>query len=332
MTFSNHRNFVRRGHDNFRSSMWTNNSMTMDNFHYNTLNEMMEKRKGKTDHNQKQRFAKVQVAHPPDISNQTTHSCAKEIELHDSSTNVSENVTKLSRRAMELSHPDIWGPRFWLVFHLAASFFPVRPSKSIREAFENFIVSIPLFLPCPLCRHHAMKYITEHRQTVSKAVETRQGVFDFFVDFHNDVNIRKEKETMSRKQAYELWGFDESDFDDINIVPTQRKIEFSNPDIWGPHFWFFIHTASVHYPTKPSIAIQQAFQNFIFIIPLLLPCRECSKHSIQFIRKNSINIRCIVRSRDEIFSFFVDFHNDVNKRHSKPILPLDIVKTMYGFD
>ena len=239
----------------------------------------------------------------------------------------------VSSLKMQQAHPNVWGPRFWFVFHIATTVYPTKPSSHVRTAFFNFILSIPLLLPCKECRNHCMKYISENLNVVKSAVFSRRQVFEFFVNFHNSVNRRRGKPIVTVDEAIELYGYDESEPSVNDILPTMTRIQFSNPDIWGPHYWFFFHTASVHFPVKPTEAMKEAFYNFILVVPLLLPCMQCRKHAIEHIQQHLNNIeKYAIRGRQHAFKFFVDFHNSVNEMKQTAKMPLRLAKNLYGYD
>ena len=44
-----------------------------------------------------------------------------------------------------------------------------------------------------------------------------------------------------------------------------------DPEIWGSHFWFFLHTMSVCYPIHPTKSIKKKYYDFIINLPIFLP-------------------------------------------------------------
>ena len=69
---------------------------------------------------------------------------------------------------------------------------------------------------------------------------------------------------------------------------------------------------------------------FITAIPIMLPCPECSAHANAYIQKRMPEMTRIVSGRNELFKFYVDFHNEVNKRLRKPTVSYDKAYAMYG--
>ena len=39
-----------------------------------------------------------------------------------------------------------------------------------------------------------------------------------------------------------------------------------NPEVWGPHAWFFLHTVTMNYPNKPTIKDKEDNKNFVNIL------------------------------------------------------------------
>ena len=38
-----------------------------------------------------------------------------------------------------------------------------------------------------------------------------------------------------------------------------------DPKVWGPHYWFFLHTLALTYPESPNEVIKKNFMIFIKI-------------------------------------------------------------------
>lgn len=92
--------------------------------------------------------------------------------------------------------PEIWGPQFWFTLHNGASQYPERASPSWQGRMKNFILGIPVMVPCEKCSMHACAYIESQWEKLDRIVEGRESLFQFFVDFHNFVNLKLNKPTM----------------------------------------------------------------------------------------------------------------------------------------
>jgi FAD-linked sulfhydryl oxidase len=102
----------------------------------------------------------------------------------------------------------------------------------------------------------------------------------------------------------------------------------TNPSQFGPAFWFTLHNSSLNYPMQPSRIAQKTMKSFIEALPMLLPCKNCSKHALEFLARSSIDQA--VQNRQSLFYFFWRFHNHVNERLGKPHLPFLTTIRMYN--
>jgi hypothetical protein len=59
-------------------------------------------------------------------------------------------------------------------------------------------------------------------------------------------------------------------------------------------------------------------KGFIMGMPYMIPCEKCQDHAIAHIEQNYYRMNEIVSGREQLFNFFVSFHNYVNKRYGKP--------------
>ena len=115
----------------------------------------------------------------------------------------------------------------------------------------------------------------------------------------------------------------------INIVwKPLGKSSTKSPEIFGPAFWFMLHSGSVHLPKTLSPVSIKRIQGFANGIPEMVPCDQCSEHARAFIESNKGRLEDI-KSGDDVFLFYVDFHNYVNKRLGKPIMSHETAYKMY---
>lgn len=102
----------------------------------------------------------------------------------------------------------------------------------------------------------------------------------------------------------------------------------SSPDIFGPKLWFLLHNSASLYPEKPTNAIKQEMKNMIIGIPSLVLCNKCKAHIRTWIYNNS-DLDRVVKNRDSLFLYFLQMHNDVNRRIGKPIWTLEKAISKY---
>ena len=101
--------------------------------------------------------------------------------------------------------PEVWGPSFWFILHNGAARYPEKASPLWKERMRNFIISMPVMIPCEKCADHATAYVEANWENLDKIVSGRVSLFNFFVDMHNMVNKRYGKPVMGYEEAFELY-------------------------------------------------------------------------------------------------------------------------------
>ena len=51
---------------------------------------------------------------------------------------------------------------------------------------------------------------------------------------------------------------------------------YLDPKVWGPHYWFFLHTLVMTYPHHPNTVTKKKYYEFIQNLPLFLPVEEAT--------------------------------------------------------
>jgi hypothetical protein len=105
----------------------------------------------------------------------------------------------------------------------------------------------------------------------------------------------------------------------------------NNPLLWGPPFWYTLHNGAYHYPEHAGPLHVERMKNFILAIPIMIPCATCKEHATAFIDNYRPKLDNICAGKDSLFKFFVDFHNQVNKRYGKPELSYEEAYKIYQY-
>ena len=104
----------------------------------------------------------------------------------------------------------------------------------------------------------------------------------------------------------------------------------SDPDIFGPPFWFVLHNAAVGYYVNPTVTSKRMMKQFLLSLPIIIPCSKCKEHAYDYLKNRDLDYA--TQSRSHLFEFFVDFHNFVNERGRRPVMCLEDAKNLYGFN
>lgn len=112
-------------------------------------------------------------------------------------------------------------------------------------------------------------------------------------------------------------------------ITTTLMGNSSDPDIFGPPFWFVLHNAAVGYYENPTATARNMMKSFLYSIPVLIPCTQCKEHAYDYLRNQDLDHA--VASRGNLFKFMVNFHNCVNEKTGLVTMTLEEAKSLYGF-
>ena len=93
------------------------------------------------------------------------------------------------------------------------------------------------------------------------------------------------------------------------------------PNVWGPHYWFFLHTIAMTYPKYPNTITKKKYYEFIQNLPLFLPIENISTEFSKLIDKYPV--APYLDSRDSFIRWTHFIHNKINENLEKPIITLE---------
>ncbi len=98
----------------------------------------------------------------------------------------------------------IWGPCVWYLFHTLAYKAVPENFSEIKDDLIQYIQRICANLPCPECTQHATEYMKTHSRILTQ-ISSKDHLHYFLVDFHNAVNVRKQKPKFTYEEANEKY-------------------------------------------------------------------------------------------------------------------------------
>lgn len=101
--------------------------------------------------------------------------------------------------------PQVWGRALWFSLHFGALNYPEDANDEKKQMMINFILGLPIMIPCDVCKNHAYEYIQSKKNTLHNVVQNPRNLFQFFWEFHNDVNHKTGKPTMTLEAVYNLY-------------------------------------------------------------------------------------------------------------------------------
>ena len=94
-----------------------------------------------------------------------------------------------------------------------------------------------------------------------------------------------------------------------------------DPEIWGPHFWFFINTLSLNYPNNPNDVTKKKYYEFIQNLPLFIPVEEIANDFDKLLKLYPVS--SYLDSKKSFVKWVHFIHNKINEKMEKPKIILN---------
>jgi hypothetical protein len=100
-----------------------------------------------------------------------------------------------------------------------------------------------------------------------------------------------------------------------------KKKDFYSGDgflttVWGPPFWYSLHTISFNYPVKPTLKEKKQYRNYILSLQNVLPCGACRKNLKTNLKHLPLTMNHM-ESRDSFSRYIYNLHELVNRMLKK---------------
>lgn len=96
---------------------------------------------------------------------------------------------------------------------------------------------------------------------------------------------------------------------------------YLDPKIWGPHYWFFIHTVAMTYPIRPNAITKKKYYEFIQNLPLFIPVENMSGEFSKLLDKYPV--MPYLDNRESLIRWTHFIHNKINQKLEKPQISLN---------
>jgi hypothetical protein len=94
-----------------------------------------------------------------------------------------------------------------------------------------------------------------------------------------------------------------------------------DPTIWGPHYWFFLHTLSMSYPHHPNAVTKKKYYELIQNLPLFIPVESIGSDFEKLL--NEYPVTPYLDSRESLIRWMHFIHNKINEKLEKPKITLN---------
>jgi hypothetical protein len=96
---------------------------------------------------------------------------------------------------------------------------------------------------------------------------------------------------------------------------------YLDPKVWGPHYWFFLHTLSMTYPLHPNAVSKKKYYDFIHSLPLFIPVESISSEFSKLL--NIYPVTPYLDNRQSFIRWMHFIHNKINEKLEKPQMKLN---------
>lgn len=80
--------------------------------------------------------------------------------------------------------------------------------------------------------------------------------------------------------------------------------------IWGPYFWFTLHTVTLAYPDQPNYQDKRYYHDFFLSLQNILPCQLCRQHYKQHLQEFPVSAH--LDNKEALVKWCFILHNKVN--------------------
>jgi len=93
-----------------------------------------------------------------------------------------------------------------------------------------------------------------------------------------------------------------------------------DPKVWGPKYWFFLHTITMCYPHRPNTLTKKKYYEFIHNFHLFIPVENISSQFTKLL--DEYPVTPYLDSRDSFIRWMHFIHNKINEHLEKPKISL----------
>ena len=100
-----------------------------------------------------------------------------------------------------------------------------------------------------------------------------------------------------------------------------------DPTVWGPYYWFVLHTIALTYPSNPNETLKKKYYDFIQNIPLFLPISMMGNKFSALLDKYPATP--YLDSQQSFVKWVHFIHNKINVSLDKPEITMEDAMVQY---
>ena len=94
-----------------------------------------------------------------------------------------------------------------------------------------------------------------------------------------------------------------------------------DPKIWGPHYWFFLHTLAMCYPIYPNEVTKKKYYDFIQNMPMFIPIEKIATYFTKLL--DEYPVQPYLDNKESFIRWIWFIHNKINQKLEKPQVSLN---------
>ena len=94
-----------------------------------------------------------------------------------------------------------------------------------------------------------------------------------------------------------------------------------DPFIWGPHYWFFLHTIAMIYPNHPNAETKKLYYEIIYQFHQFIPVQEMAND--YKVMLDLYPIQPYLENKESLLKWMHFIHNHINQRLKKQTMSYD---------
>lgn len=110
--------------------------------------------------------------------------------------------------------------------------------------------------------------------------------------------------------------------ENTSLPPSFSVLDHENfdPNVWGPHYWFFLHTIAHNYPFHPNKVTIRKYYDLIQNMPLFIPNEKIGNDFSKLLDR--FPVTPYLDNRDSFIRWMHFIHNRINRILDKEELTL----------
>ena len=93
-----------------------------------------------------------------------------------------------------------------------------------------------------------------------------------------------------------------------------------DPRVWGPNYWFFLHTIAISYPKYPNSITKKKYYEFLQNLPMFIPNENIATEFSNLLE--TYPVAPYLDCQDAFIRWLHFIHNKINERLEKPTITL----------